>query len=141
MNLSAVSTEALLSELATRSVVHPEDACAPAKALVTRLCEELGMSPPAPDDTLADWADTVLDSPLAPRGGVVWLEGNLHLLDAVDAALQGSEALCRQAIGDAIFVVRARGNDFCACDPLPLTFVDRASARTLCMRCRKRRRS
>lgn len=141
MDLSTVPTETLLAELAARGgAVHPDDASVPARAMIVTLCAETGIPAPAPDATLAEWADEVLNSPLAPRGGPAWREGHLHILDALEAALAGSAPVCRQSLADARAVVAARGNDFCTCSPSPPLSPDHYSGRPLCTRCRQRRR-
>jgi len=140
MDLSQATTETLLAELAARGITHPEDRTPAARMLLVRLCADTGMTPPAPDDTLADWVDTALNSPLAPRGGPAWREGHLHLIDALEAALAGSEPVCRQSLLDAVAVVRAHGNSFCTCNPIRPLALDFASRRPLCTKCRRRRR-
>lgn len=141
-DLSDIPTEALVAELHARgAIVHPDDPTIEAHALLTRLSEQIGFTPPpASTDELTEWLDTVLDSPLAPRGGPAWQRGHEALLDAFDAALAGNEPICARRLADARAAVEAHGNSYCRCLPLPPLYRDAPSGRLLCVKCHRRRR-
>ncbi len=141
MPLSKVSTEDLIAELHRRgSDDSTVDATAPALAMVARVCLEMGFSPPREGDTLADWADEILDHALAPRGGEIWARGHEFTIDAMEAALEGAENLVRSCVAGALEVVRAHGNAYCMCVRTIPIVKDPVSGRGLCAVCHLRRR-
>lgn len=114
--------------------------------IVRRACAELGFTPPREGETLAQWASSVLDFPLAPRGGEAWTRAHALLLEVARGAAAHPfmadadrcfDALARSFIAEAREIVRAHGNAYCVCATRMIA-QDPTTGRTLCVRCRLR---
>jgi hypothetical protein len=112
-----------------------------AMKLAAEVCAEVEFTPPPADGSLHDWVSTVLDWPLAPRGGEPWAEAHAVLVEAYTAALAGSRPILRERLIVVRDLVRAHGNRYCACpEPRAPLAPDPTTKRPLCFRCRLRRR-
>jgi hypothetical protein len=111
-----------------------------AQKLIVRLCAEEAFTPPREDETILDWADTVMDSPLAPRGSRYWQEGHEIVLAALTAATQKNEPIAREEIRAARFYVQHHGKLACECSPRPIGIGENGSSRKFCSGCHLRQR-
>lgn len=105
------------------------------RELLVRVCVREGFPSPAPERGVARWADEVLDVALAPKGSDAWREGHAHVIDALEAATRGSEALVEASIRAALDVVKRRARITCSCpiDSRGASFA--AENKRICVKC------
>lgn len=105
-----------------------------ARALIRRVCDQIGFPPPTENQGLATWADESLDS-LLVRGSDPWNVAHGYTIEALDAALVGSEPIVREQISMARDVAKEAASHKCEC-ARPLVVQDEHGG--YCVRCYSR---
>jgi hypothetical protein len=85
-----------------------------ARELLVRASNTVGFPAPARAQGLIEWADESLDTTLA-RGSQPWADAHAHVLDALEAAMLGSESGVRAALELARDRACAQGRRPCTC--------------------------
>lgn len=110
-----------------------------ASQMIEQVCREASFTPPQEDETIVDWADTAMDSKLAPRGAKHWREGRDLLLQAMQAALENQIDMCRALVVRADALVKDHNARSCQCGRETKKIRD-SFAREFCAVCLLRRR-
>jgi len=111
-----------------------------ARSIITSVCHEIGFPPPAPEDTIVDWADASVDHSLAPRGAEHWYAGKQLLMSALDAALLGDENHVKIMLSRVRKSISDHALRSCACEPRPVKVKLAGDDRHFCAKCHLRQR-